>query len=70
MADGGKIDAGGVEELIEDEVEDEDEDKDEKVGVNVGVEVGVMLLLMDELAEVDMVELNVVCFVKDCGGGA
>ena len=59
VADDIEIDAGGVEELVEDVDVDAE-----------GVEDGVMLLLVDEVAEDDIVELDPACLVKDCGEGA
>ena len=36
----------------------------------MGVEDGVVLLVMDEMTEDDVVELDVACTFKDCGGRA
>ena len=59
VAGGGEMDVGGAVELVED------------VDANVeDVEDGMMLLLEDEVAGIDVVELDVACLVKDCGGGA
>ena len=67
--DDGGMDVGRVEELFG------------GVGVDVGVDVdggtnregvedGVMLLLMDEIADDDVVELDSACLAKDSGEGA
>lgn len=81
VVDDGGMDVGRVGELVEDvDVDmdvDADVDADVAVGVDVGVGVdakgvedGVMLLMMDEVAEDDVVELDSACMVKDSGEGA
>lgn len=58
-ADGGEMDAGGTGELVKDvDVIPED------------VEDGILLLLVDEVARKDVVELDAACLVKDCVEGA
>ena len=57
------MDAGGVGELVEDMEVDADTDAE-------GVDDWVMLLLVDEIAEDNVVELDTACLVKDCGEGA
>ena len=77
VADDGGMDVGRVGELVEGVGVDVD------VGVDVGMDVGVdadtdaegaedsvMLLLMDEVAEDDVVGLDPACVVKDSGEGA
>lgn len=59
VADDERMDAGRVTELVEDVDADAE-----------GVEDGAMLLLVDEVAEDDEVELDVACIVKDSGEGA
>ena len=45
-----------------------DEDVDVDVDANAeSVEDNVMLLLVDKIAEDDVIELDVTCLVKDCG---
>ena len=67
----GGMDVGRVGELVEGVGVDVDVD----VGVDTdtdteGVEDGVMLLLMDEVAEDDVVGLDSACVVNDSGEGA
>ena len=67
VTDGIEMDAGGVGELVEDVDMDTDTNTDTDTE---GIEDGVMLLLVDEVAENNMVELGAACLVKDCGEGA
>ena len=62
-----ELDAGGVGELVEDVDMNTDTNTDTDTE---GIEDGVMLLLVDEVAENDVVELGAACIVKDCGEGA
>ena len=63
VVDDGGMDTGRVGELFEDVDVDADTDAE-------GVEDGVMLLLVDEVAEDDVVVLDAACLVKDSGEGA
>ncbi len=63
VADDGGMDTGRVGELVEDVDVDADTDAE-------GVEDDVMRLLVDEVAEDDVVELDAACIVKDSGEGA
>lgn len=63
VADDGGMDVGRVGELVEGVGVDADTDAE-------GVEDRVMLLLMDEVAEDDVVGLDSACVVKDSGEGA
>ena len=58
-ADDIEMDAGGTGELVEDADEIAEDGGD-----------SMMLLLADEVAGKDVVELDAACLVKDCGGGA
>ena len=73
VADDGRMDVGRVGELVE------GVGVDVNVGVGVGVDAdtnaecvedSVMLLLIDEVAEDDVVGLDFACVVKDSGEGA
>ena len=63
VADDGGMDAGRVGGLVDDVDVDKDADAE-------GIEDGVMLLLVDEVAEDDAIELDAACLVKDSGEGA
>ena len=63
VADDGGMDAGRVGEMVEDVDVDTDADAE-------GVEDGVMLLLVDEIAEDDVMESDAACLAKDSGEGA
>ena len=63
VGDDGGMDVGRVRELVEGVGVDADTDAE-------GVEDSVMLLLMDEVAEDDVVGLDSACVVKDSGEGA
>ena len=65
VADDGEMEAERAGELVEDLDADVDVDTDAE-----GAEDGVMLLMVDESAEGDVVELDTACFVKDSGEGA
>lgn len=71
VADDGGMDTGRVGELVEDVDVDVNMDADTDADTDAeGVEDGVMLLLVDEVAEDDVVELDAACLVKDSGEGA
>ena len=61
VADDGGMDAGRVRELIE----DVDVETDKK-----GIEAGVMLLLVDEVAEDNIIEVDTAYLLKDSSEGA
>ena len=64
VADDGGMDAGRVGQMVEDVDVDTDADAE-------GVEDGVMLLLLvDEVAEDDVMESDAACLAKDSGEGA
>ena len=67
VADDGGMDVGRVGELVEDVDVDTDADTDADAE---DVEDGVMLLLVDEVAEDDVIEPDAVCPLKDSGEGA
>ena len=67
VGDDGGMDVGRVGELVEGVGVGVDVDADMDVE---GVEDSVMLLLMDEVAEDDVVGLEFACVVKDSGEGA
>lgn len=79
VADDGWMDVGRVGELVEDVGVGLGVDVGVDLGMDVGVDAdtdaegvedSVMLLLMDEVAEDDVVGLDFACVVKDSGEGA
>ena len=67
--DDGVVDAEGGMVLLED-VEDVEGVEDVEDGEDGEDAEDETVLLVEEVAEADVVELDAACLVKDCGGGA